>query len=111
MNGDKIINLVDSNPTKVVKDVDGNIISGYRIVWNDGNSWYPKAGVVANLVLPQTIILNAANTSGAGMPYLVCPDTTFIPFNTDMCTVIVNGIDVTETSINPGDHLIHYGNN
>ncbi|MEI7891124.1 MAG: hypothetical protein WCI36_04090 [bacterium] len=93
--GDKLIGLVTSNPTEKVLDAAGNIISGYRIAWNDNGSWYPAGGKVALLVLPKTVIAGTAKAlgSGAGMPYLVRPDGTFISFNTDpaVCTFSING--------------------
>lgn len=106
---EKIFYLVDLNPVETVCDSDGNVISGYRIVWNEGNFWYPAAGTIADLSLPQTLISDAANVAGcgAGMPYLVRPDGSYIPFNTGRCTVSVDGVDVTVTAIG-ADGLIHY---
>lgn len=100
----KIYYLVNNSlpVEETVIDKDGNLLPGYSIAWNDGDSWYPAAGVVAALALPATTIPGAAKTSGAssGMPYLVFPDKTFMSFNTSMCKVFVNGIDVTSTAIN-----------
>jgi hypothetical protein len=97
----KIINLVDSNPTETVLDADGYVINGYRIAWNDNGSWYPAGGVVVTLQLPMTTISSAAQKTGlgAGMPYLVRPDGTSVPYNTNRCTVFVDGVDVTATAI------------
>lgn len=93
--GDKLIGLVTRNPTEKVLDAAGNIISGYRIAWNDNGSWYPAGGKVVSLVLPKTVIAGAAKAlgSGAGMPFLVRPDGTHVSFNTDptVCTFSVNG--------------------
>ncbi len=92
----KLVNLVNSSPIEQVLDVNGVVISGYRIAWNDNGSWYPASGKVAALQLPRTTIASATKSvgTGAGMPYLVRPDGTFIPFNTDptVCTFTVNGV-------------------
>lgn len=106
--GDKLINLVNSHPTEVILDANGQVITGYRIVWNDNGSWYPAGGKIVALQLPMTSIAGAAQPTGtgAGMPYLVCPDGTFIPFNTDPAntTFTVNG---ALTPVN-ADGLVHY---
>ena len=92
----KLYNLIDSNPTEQVLDMMGMVMSGYRLVWNDNGSWYPTGGKIAPLVLPKTTISAATKPvgMGAGMPYLVKPDGTFVPFNTDpkVCTFTVNGV-------------------
>ncbi|HOF42451.1 MAG TPA: hypothetical protein PLF86_01205 [Candidatus Moranbacteria bacterium] len=105
----KIFYLVDSNPVETVCDSDGNITSEYEVAWNDVYSWYPTRGILADLALPQTLILNAANAAGCGegMPYLVRPDRSYVSFNTEKCIVFVDGVDVTATAIG-SDGLIHY---
>lgn len=90
----KLLNLVSGILGETVLDAQGNVIAGYRIAWNDNGSWYPAAGVVTALVLPTTVLANATQASGAGMPYLVRPDGTFVSFNTDptVCEFFVNGV-------------------
>lgn len=104
----KLVNLVNSNPMEQVLDSAGNVIAGYRLVWNDNGSWYPASGKIAALLLPKTIIAGASKPVGfgSGMPYLVRPDGTFVPFNTDplVCTFTVNGV---ATKINT-DGLMPY---
>lgn len=92
--GDKISNLVNPVVNEVVLNSDGGVKAGYRIAWNDVNSWYPDAGTLASLAIPSTAIAGAARTSGAGMPYLVRPDGSFIAFNTDptVCEFFINGV-------------------
>lgn len=91
-----IINLVDSTPTMQILNAAGAVMAGFRIVWNDNGSWYPSSGKIAPLVLPKTVIAGAAKSLGlgAGMPYLVTPDNTSIPFNTSAatCTFMLNGV-------------------
>lgn len=92
----KVTQLVNSNPVEQVLDANGQVIAGYRIVWNDNGSWYPASGKIVSLALPKTVIAGAAKPAGmgAGMPYLVRPDGTYVPFNTDplSCIFLVNGI-------------------
>lgn len=92
----RIVNLVDSNPSEVVLDESGALIPGYRIVWNDSGSWYPQGGNESQVSLPTTVFPAGAKPvgTGAGMPYLVRPDGTFVSFNTDptVCTFMVNDV-------------------
>jgi hypothetical protein len=92
----KLTNLVNSNPTEQVMDPAGIVIAGYQLVWNDNGSWYPASGKITPLIMPKTSITGAAKSVGlgSGMPYLVKPDGTSVPFNTDhsVCTFMVNGV-------------------
>lgn len=105
----KITNLAGSNPAEQVLDTDNQIIPGYRIAWNDNGDWYPASGKVTSLLLPKTALVGAARSvgTGAGMPYLVRPDGTFVPFNTGHAIVLVDGNNMTTTTI-ATDGLIHY---
>ncbi|NTW27506.1 MAG: hypothetical protein HGA36_04235 [Candidatus Moranbacteria bacterium] len=104
----KLTNLVNSNPEEQILDSNAQVITGYRIVWNDNGSWYPASGKIAALVLPKTSIAGAAKPLGlgAGMPYLVRPDGTHVPFNTDPlnCVFTVNGVVVGVNA----DGTFHY---
>lgn len=105
----KVTNLAGSNPAEQVLDTGNQIIPGYRIAWNDNGDWYPASGKVTPLLLPKTALVGAARPvgAGAGMPYLVRPDGTFVPFNTGHAIVLVDGVNVTATTI-ATDGLIHY---
>ena len=106
--GDKIINLVDSNPTEIVLDANNQVIPGYRIAWNDTGDWYPTGGKIMPLLLNKTTFLNATRPvgTGSGMPYLIKPDGSFIPFNTDsdQCIFKVDGVPIGAW----GNGLIQY---
>lgn len=108
MAGGKVTNLAGSIPVEQVLDTNNQIIPGYRIAWNDNGSWYPAGGKVTVLQLPKTSVVGAAKPVGvgAGMPYLVRPDGTFVPFNTDSIhtTFVVNGVP---TSVN-AEGLVPY---
>lgn len=104
--GKQILNLIASNPSETILDANDQVIAGYRFVWNDNGSWYPASGAVAAIMLPKTAIANVTKPIGAGMPYLVRPDGTFVPFNTspETCTFFING---TQWNVD-ADGLFHY---
>ncbi|MDO8565949.1 MAG: hypothetical protein Q7S04_02055 [Candidatus Moranbacteria bacterium] len=108
MAGGKVTNLAGSIPVEQVLDTNNQVIPGYRIAWNDNGDWYPAGGKVTALQLPKTSIVGGAKPVGvgAGMPYLVRPDGTFVPFNTDSFHTMfaVNGVPIPINA----DGQVHY---
>lgn len=104
--GDRVFNLVNPVINEIVQNPDGSIKAGYQMAWNDVNSWYPAAGTLGALGIPFTNLANAARASGAGMPYLVRPDGSYVAFNTDpsTCEFFINGVQKSVDA----DGLIHY---
>lgn len=108
LSGGNLLSLVVSNPTETVLDASSQVIIGYRLAWNDTDSWYPAGGKVTALLLPKTTLVGAAKSlgAGAGMPYLVRPDGSFISFNTspETCSFTLNGVPIAVNA----DGLVHY---